>query len=392
VNSDCPQPTGPGVGVCSSAGGTCSITCNPGYKQCGTACIPAAACCVDDDCPDDGPNHKHGVCAAGVCTQACDAGYPKTCGPACIPQGQCCTSAECTTPPNGCYIAAGTCANGACSYAFNNGAACNADNTKCTPNDRCMNGTCVADTANAVKCVKRECHSAPTCNPSTGNCEDSVTTGACGGNSCTGPGTCSGGVCSGVTKDCSALDGPCTSGLCDPLAIDPGKNCTPVNVANGTPCAAADKCLLQTACSGGVCLGTPKVCESSDPCRAAACDPATGACVEHQVPAGTACSMVDPGACAATSTCDAEGRCVPSSVPDGTPCTVEDCVAAAVCVTGACVCGGSVDLGTGADLGEGGAAGGEGCAMAAAPLARTAPLVLLFLMAAVARVARRRRR
>jgi hypothetical protein len=391
VNGDCPQPSGPGTGTCSAPGGTCSMQCSGGYKLCGTSCIPVGNCCVDDDCPDDAANRKHGVCNGGSCGLACDTGYPKACGLTCIPQGQCCTSSECTTPPSGCYVVAGTCVAGTCQYALNNGAACNADGTKCTPNDRCMNGTCVADTANLVKCVRRPCHTAPACNPATGNCEDSVVGGACGGDGCTLSGTCSGGVCSGATKDCSSLGGPCATGICDPAIADTSANCTTVNVLNGTPCAASDKCQLQAECSGGACIGTPKVCESSDPCRAASCDPATGECVENQVPAGTACSMVEPDGCQAAASCDSAGTCVPSSVPDGTPCVAQDCLATGVCVTGACICAGAPDLGISVGMEQGGPPPpSDGCALPASPVTASAPLTLLVL-AGLARALRRRR-
>src|SRR4029078_349043 len=131
---------------------------------------------------------------------------------------------------------------------------CNADDTKCTPNDTCMNGTCLADTANAVKCVQRPCHTPPVCHATTGNCDDTVVTGACGGNNCTAAGTCSAGTCSGATKDCSSLSCPCSTGICDPSIGDPSANCAKITVLHGTACTLADKCMLMTECSGGVCV------------------------------------------------------------------------------------------------------------------------------------------
>src|SRR6185369_14944676 len=124
-----------GSGVCATPGGSCTVTCNAGYKTCGATCIPSANCCTNTDCPDDAANHRHGVCSAGGCAFACDAGY-KACGGTCIPSASCCTNTDCASAPS-CYKSPGTCTAGACSYVLNDGAACNADSDACTPNDKC---------------------------------------------------------------------------------------------------------------------------------------------------------------------------------------------------------------------------------------------------------------
>jgi hypothetical protein len=368
---NCPDPAN-GTGTCASNGGACSVSCNSGYKMCGSACIPNAQCCYDSECTSAGAN-QHGVCSSGTCTYPCNNGY-KQCGGACIPTGQCCNSTECTSPPSGCYKTQGTCSSGACSYAYNDGAACNADSTKCTPNDKCMSGTCVADTANTVVCVKRDCHTTPACNPATGNCDDATVpdTTPCGGNGCSDTtGSCTGGTCSVTPKVCSGLDTDCKVGMCD--ASSPiGTPCATVNKMNGLTCNLADKCLEAPACSGGSCIGTPKECPPSGECRIAMCNSSTGGCEESTSPVGTAC--VPDKQCVQNAQCDATGACVGSGVPDGTPCLEDGCMGTSACVTGECICIETPDMGElqpivpGAepDMSVDGD-GGEGCSMGGRP-------------------------
>jgi hypothetical protein len=303
-------------------------------------------CCTDLDCPSDPTGHRHGACGASrTCSYACDTGF-RACGGACIPNGSCCSNAECTSPPNGCFKAAGTCAQGTCSYAYNDGAACNADNDACTPNDKCMSGSCVADTANRVKCTQRECHTAPSCNTTTGNCDDTPLGDGtmCGGNGCTAAGTCTAGGCSSPTKDCSSLDDSCKVGLCDPSLSAPN-NCATTNKLNGLACNLADKCQQAPACNGGACVGTPKTCSTSTPCHVAACNPSTGGCDEAVAPVGTPCVTAD--SCRQSAVCDATGACKGDApLPDGTPCEQAGCTGNAACVTGACTCVGSADNGS----------------------------------------------
>jgi len=398
--NNCPAPMGGnGTGTCAAAGGACSFTCNGGYKACGAACIPNANCCVNADCPDDAANHRAGVCTAGGCAYQCEAGY-KACGAACIPVAACCANSECVTPPNSCYKTQGTCSAGACTYPLNNGAACNADSNACTPNDKCSGGTCVADTANQVVCTRRECHTVPTCNTTTGNCDDSAlpdvpTPASCGGNGCSATtGSCTAGTCSSAPKDCSALDNSCRVGVCDPTAAI-GTPCGSTNKMNGLSCTVADKCQLSPACSGGACIGSPKACSPSGACRVAECNGTTGDCEETVAPVGTPCAM--PGACTQNAVCDATGNCGGDPVPDGSPCEHQDCVTAA-CVTEQCVCLASPDFGADpqpglpgqdADLGAGTAADEGGCSISStrqtASLAGSLGLMLLFLLTRLAR-------
>jgi len=398
--NNCPAPPN-GSASCTAPGGTCSVTCNGGYKTCSGQCIPNAQCCVDADCPSDAPDHRHGICGGGgVCSYACDGGY-KPCGATCIPNASCCQSTECTSPPNGCYKTQGTCASGACSYSYNDGASCNADSDACTPNDKCASGACVADTANRVHCVQRDCHTAPMCNKSTGNCDDTAVSNgtACGGNGCaSASGTCTGGNCSVPPKDCSSFDTDCKVGLCD--ASGPvGTPCATTNKLNGTTCALADKCVLTPACNGGDCVGTPKTCDPSAACRVAMCNSTTGDCEESVAPVGTACTIT--AGCVQNAQCDATGNCVGDTVPDGTPCSKDGCSAFAACSTGSCVCIDSPDFGgalapivptDAADMSTDGGGSSKGCSIGGrAPASPWSPGSMVLLLVPLLGIVRRRR-
>jgi MYXO-CTERM domain-containing protein len=307
-------------------------------------------------------------------------------------------------PPSVCFATQGTCNNNLCAYSYADGAACDADGDKCTPNDSCKSGTCVADTDHLVRCIQRPCHTAPACNKTTGNCDDAAIpdgVGKCGGDGCTPKGDCTGGTCSTAaqTIDCSALDTQCAAGLCDPTKPGSGaEKCGAQNVVNGTACDLADKCLQSPACSGGTCVGTPKACDPSLACHVAMCNSTTGDCDEAVAPLGTACGT--PSSCKQNATCDANGNCGGDPVPDGSPCQMLDCATTAACVSGACVClmSASTDgLGNGdTDGGVSGDDAGDttsmptspgGCSVGGTP--RSEIFAMLFVALAFAR--RRRR-
>lgn len=94
----------------------------------------------------------------------------------------------------------------------------------------------------------------------------------------------------------------------------------------GTPCAAADKCLVNTTCNAnGECSGgTVKDCNDNNPCTEDSCNPQTGECVSTPLSEGN-CS--DDSACTTNDHCDA-GTCVGEPVE----CTaIDDCHEAGSC-------------------------------------------------------------
>lgn len=96
-----------------------------------------------------------------------------------------------------CEISTGTCSN----PAAPDGTSCN-DGDLCTQTDSCRSGACLG--TNPVVCAASDqCHTAGTCNPSSGICSDPpVTDGTfCDdGDACTSHDRCQAGMCSGVAS------------------------------------------------------------------------------------------------------------------------------------------------------------------------------------------------
>jgi Regulator of chromosome condensation (RCC1) repeat len=108
------------------------------------------------------------------------------------------TCGACDRPASPCYAATGRCANGLCSYAFADGAACD-DGNPCTSGDTCASGVCkgstLCDAPPAPKCLSittlRSYEPAGTCNEG-GGCNYTHADTRC-------PFGCGDGKCSTVT-------------------------------------------------------------------------------------------------------------------------------------------------------------------------------------------------
>ncbi|HVU51172.1 MAG TPA: hypothetical protein VHL80_10825 [Polyangia bacterium] len=259
------------AGTCNPATGTCT---NP-TKSDGAPCSDGNACTQTD------------TCVAGVCT----GGVPLTC--AALDQ---------------CHVA-GVCdpGTGACSNpAKTDGALCN-DGDACTQTDTCVAGACVG--GDSVICTASDqCHVAGSCDSATGFCSDPPRadgTGCDDGDACSQVDVCLSGTCTGTTPVvCSASDQCHTAGTCDPTS----GACSNPTKANGTGCNDGNACTQTDTCVGGLCTGgNPVVCPASD-CNVGACDPTSGACSSSPLPDGTACD--DNDACTAPDACLA-GVCVP---------------------------------------------------------------------------------
>lgn len=196
-------------------------------------------------------------------------------------------------------------------------------------NDECNNGICQSG-----QCVKSPAHEFSPCGAS-GTCIQSE---------------CHGGVCGASHPvDCSALDGPCTQGICDSSL-----GCIPQNVSDGTPCNDGSFCTLNKICSAGVCTGgAPRVCpQPTQKCQVAVCNESTDSCVNQNAADGTICDDGSP--CTISDKCSF-GQCVGSTnyscgpsdgcCPSG--CTLAqdvDCTCANLALTAvASSSGGSVD-------------------------------------------------
>jgi hypothetical protein len=377
----CPASTDPCLqNVCDAGSGACEL--QPVMD--GTACNDASACTGTDTCQD-------GLCVGSdpvVCTALSQCHLAGTCdkitgacsnpekpassscddGNACTPNdncqsGACVGSGQVTCSPSDQCHDAGVCnpQTGGCTNPNKtNGVKCN-DANPCTIGDACQNGACTPATQ-VVCAIQDSCHTAGTCNPQTGVCSNPAKPdgSTCNdGKTCTGPDTCSTGVCGGgalscddqvactvdscseafggcvanstgcacassgdcddgnpcngaetcnlqtmqcqlgTALDCSSFGDACSVGTCNALT----GQCEATPKANGSACDDGDKCTQASTCQGGVCAGTsPVVCTALDQCHdAGTCNPGTGICSDPPRMNGSACN--DSNACTRTDTC-----------------------------------------------------------------------------------------
>ncbi len=213
----------------------------------GTSCNDGNACDLNDSCqsgvctagshvtctaPDS--CHSGGACNAstGVCSApTLNAGFCYI-GSACVASGA-------ANGANTCQ----TCQPGASTSQYSNvsnGTSCN-DGNACTQVDTCQAGACTG--SNPVVCTPNDpCHVAGSCNPSTGACSNpTVADGtACNdGNACTQSDFCVGGTCTGSNPVvCAAIDVCHSAGTCNPTTgacSGPAQSlCPPVDSTVGT--------------------------------------------------------------------------------------------------------------------------------------------------------------
>lgn len=198
------------------------------------------------------------------------------------------------------------------------------------------------------------------CDPATGSCvRRNVADGAAcsDGDKCTDD-VCVGGRCVSTPKNCSAVDGPCTKGVCQASS----GICVIQTVNQGLSCPVADKCSVG-ACVDNLCVSSPKNCSSIVPpgeqCLRGVCNAVTGNCALRNLTDGTACSdgnactddvclggrcVSTPKSCVSLNSectlgvCSAtNGSCVMTLVNQSRPCTPANVCSTAVCVGQQCV-------------------------------------------------------
>jgi hypothetical protein len=291
------------AGVCDPTSGACS---NPA-KTNGAACNDGNACTKTDAC-------QSGVCTGGSVT-------------ACTAQDQC--------------HSAGTCdpSTGVCSNPNKaNGATCN-DGTLCTQTDTCQSGKCVGQSP-VICAAADQCHDAGTCDGATGKCSSPAKANgtACeDGSLCTQKDACQAGACqAGGPVTCTASDQCHTAGTCN---ASTGK-CSNPSKADGSACNDSSACTKTDTCLAGVCKGaSPVTCTASDQCHdAGSCNPATGACSNPSKADNTPCG--DGKACTGGDVCKA-GVCSGSAVAcdDEIACTTDSCVEPGGCFFDQSPCG-----------------------------------------------------
>jgi Cys-rich repeat protein len=339
------------LGVCIYANN--KLPCNDGIA-CTQNDICSGGICAGTSTPDGGACDDGSVCTAGeTCTGGvCGGGTPTNEGATCNDGNLCtlndtCAAGVCAGTPMDCSALNDQCNVGQCNpttgacepVAINEGGPCS-DGQACTENDTCVNGVCET-TPIDCSMLNGPCGTG-VCNASTGLCEVvPMNEGQpCDdGSVCTANDSCVNGFCTGPGVDCSGLDGPCVRGACHPIA----GVCEALPANEGGACNDSDLCTTGDVCTGGACGGTPVDCSGlATVCRSAACNPSTGSCETTSINKGAACD--DGNLCTQTDVCTG-GVCA------GMP---ADCSALnSGCLVGVC------NTGTGAceqvPAGEGGA-------------------------------------
>ncbi|MGM0557096.1 MAG: MopE-related protein [Myxococcota bacterium] len=340
TNDTCQQGTctaGP-ARQCGAAGGSCRTgTCDEANDTCtgdpvpdGTSCDDGSFCTIDDSC-------QAGTCSPGLprdCSSAGDQCNEGTCdenlnrctaqpvadGTSCDDNRFCtisdvCTSGSCGGSNRDCSSETDQCNTGVCNETadqcegrpVSDGTTCD-DSLFCTVSDTCTSGTCggstrpcgsAGDQCNDGICDESSdaCIASP--KPDGTTCDDT--------EYCTTNDTCSGGTCNGSSRDCSAFDDQCNTGVCDD-SID---SCKPVPVTDGTSCDDGLFCTQNDACTSGTCDGTQLDCSSlNTQCERGVCDESAQSCITEDRPDGSSCS--DGLYCTVNDSCQS-GSCTGSS-------------------------------------------------------------------------------
>ncbi len=295
---------------CSTLSDACNLgACSPATGKCGASPKADGSACNDGD-----------LCTAA---SSCQAGACKGSSPvSCVASDQCHDAGACNS-------ATGVCSN----PAKGNGSACN-DGNACTKTDSCQSGVCTG--SSAIVCgPSDQCHSAGTCDTSSGLCSNPAKTNGStcdDGSLCTQTDTCQGGVCSGGSPvTCAASDQCHSVGTC---AAKTGTCSNPAK-ADGAACDDGTLCTQTDTCQIGVCTGAkPVACSALDQCHSAgSCDGTTGKCSNPAKKDGTLCD--DGSLCTKTDTCQV-GVCKSAS---SVTCTASDqCHKVGACdaATGTC--------------------------------------------------------
>jgi hypothetical protein len=327
--------------ACYEAAGTCSGgACSYTAKAQGTVCNDNNGGTINDVCDGAGvcagvpacttpPSACHGLpgtYANGVCTYpfkgagtTCDDANACTTGDVCNGAGTCGGSAiSCNSPPGACYQSAGTCSNGACSYALKSaGTSCD-DGDSCTSGDVCNGAGACGGSAISCNSPPGACYqSAGTC--SNGTCSyalKSAGTSCDDGNSCTSGDVCNGaGTCGGSAISCNSPPGACyqAAGTCS------NGTCSYAPKSAGTSCDDGDSCTSGDVCNGaGSCGGSAISCNSPPgACYQSAGTCSNGTCSYAPKSAGTSCN--DGDSCTSGDVCNGAGSCGGSAISCNSP-------------------------------------------------------------------------
>jgi hypothetical protein len=264
---------------------------------------------------------KTGTCTAASGTGQCN--YPLTeslCDRGCeTATGACkgdpCSGIVCAAPPSPCYKTPGTCADGKCTYAPDEGKLCD-DKDSCTESDKCSLGKCQG--------APKLCNTPPAT-----TCKDASTLKVY-----TAPGTCSGGTCTFASADvacplgCDAAAGKCKGDPCATVKCEtpPNGKCYTVPGScssgkctylpkSGAACDDGNLCTHGDKCdSGGTCAGTAYTCKDSLVCTTDTCD-GQGGCT----------FPLETNACRISGDCYQAGATKPAASCGPGPCPGDTC-------------------------------------------------------------------
>ncbi|MBW1811263.1 MAG: hypothetical protein JRJ87_23940 [Deltaproteobacteria bacterium] len=314
----------------------------------GNPCLPESECnfcnegqgnCFDDAgtaCTDDGTYCNGGEFCDGAGACAGD-------GNPCLPESEC----------NFCNEGQGNCFDDA-------GTVCTDDGTYCNGGEFCDGvGACAGD---GNPCLpESECQH---CNEADTNCIDPDASLCDDGLYCSDPDTCTGGICSGPTRDCTFLDDDCNTGSCN----EGSDQCDQVPANEDLGCDDGLYCTDPDTCTGGICSGPARNCSGAgDQCNNGVCDDDLDVCEPDPVADGTLCD--DALFCTVTDICtagvcdgaardcsflddgcnngicdDGDDQCEASPFSNGTGCEDgEYCTVSDTCQAGVCTAGGGQD-------------------------------------------------
>ena len=303
-------------GLYCTTGETCQTgSCAGSDRDCddGDTCTLDACDEANDACDNQlipNPNAE-GVWVGGTCTDTVDNDCDRLVDDAdpdcqeCQSDGDCDDSNPCTT---------NTCQNNNCSVSLvGNGTPCD-DGRYCTNPDTCTGGVCSGPNRDC-SAQTDQCNQG-VCNESGGRCESQpVREGlACDdGVYCNVDEVCSSGSCTGgQARDCSIVADDCNNGYCD----EGSDQCLQQPVNQGQPCNDGQFCTDPDTCSNGTCTGLPRDCSGfGDQCNDGVCDEGGDTCTQQPKSGGTPCD--DGVYCNGSDQCDGSGGC---DVHAGDPC------------------------------------------------------------------------
>lgn len=349
--------------------------CTPKAKDNGASCDDGQTCTTNDVCTDgacggeavvcddglacskDSCDEESGACAADTSQCSCNTDADCQDGNACNgneicdPEQKLCklgAHVVCAASADPCQRNACVPETGECELEpVDNGASCD-DLNACTRVDTCQEGVCVGGSA-VVCAALNQCHSAGTCSPDTGLCDNPPKAGPCNdGNACTTGDACQAGECVGKTATvCAASDQCHDAGVCSPA----NGSCSNPAKANGVQCNDGNACTSGDSCQNGSCSPSSQVtCSALDSCHAVGvCNTTTGVCTNPAKADGTACN--DGLNCTTGDKCTA-GKCGGTAqvCNDGIACTVDSCsekLGGCTTNSSACACQTSADCNDG---------------------------------------------